>query len=699
MNEENGRARYRLGVDVGGTHTDLVLNDIENGSVRIEKLPSSPENPALAVLEGLRRLIDSGISAGELNFFAHGTTVTTNALLEGKGAKIGLLINGGYRAICEVQTQARDDSNPFDHLFTRPAQLAPQSLTQEVSCRIDYLGNEITSLDRDAVANAAKFLLSEDVNSFAVCYLFSYMNDKHEKETADIIREIVPNAFVSISSEVLPRIREWPRYSTTITNAYLLPVLSSYIFDLANGLDQENVLTRRRFLMQSNGGVMPLSANTEAQTVHTLLSGPAAGVQGTAYLLGVGRGVNNIVTMDMGGTSCDIAFIENGTPLEHSETVISGRMVAVPALDVSTISAGGGSIASVNPAGMLAVGPHSAGASPGPACYNKGGKKPTVTDADVVAGILNPDYFLGGEVSLNFEKAVKAIEGQIAKPMGIDVTAAAVGITRVINARMADEIRVQAAKKGIDLSDFTLVPFGGAGPVHAVAVAEDLGISKVLVPSSPGAFSALGLLCADVVHDYIRSDLRDLEGINPKHVESAFLALEKRASTELQNEDLGDEVRYFIREVDLRYSGQGYELRIPIKDIEIPLDKEGFAILTERFHERHQAVHGHAARDAVIEVVSYRLRVIVPTKKIEVSSKFNVEKDKKGKHRGKRAFRDTTGKIIDAEVWRHEDLPRKENVVGPIIVEQIDATTVVPCGWSILLDSAGNMQLLQETEN
>jgi len=696
MNKRNGRARYRLGVDVGGTHTDLVLNDIENGSVRIEKLPSSPQNPALAVLEGLRRLIDSGISAGDLNFFAHGTTVTTNALLEGKGSKIGLLINGGYRAICEVQTQARDDANPFDHLFTRPAQLAPQSLTQEVSCRIDYLGNEITSLDRDAVANATKFLLSKGVNSFAVCYLFSYMNGTHEKETADIIREIVPNAFVSISSEVLPRIREWPRYSTTLINAYLVPVLSNYISDLANGLDKENVLTRRRFLMQSNGGVMPLSVNTEAQTVHTLLSGPAAGVQGTAHLLGVGRGVNNIVTMDMGGTSCDIAFIENGTPLEHSETVISGRMVAVPALDVSTISAGGGSIASVNPAGMLAVGPHSAGASPGPACYDKGGIKPTVTDADVVAGILNPDYFLGGEASLNLEKAVKAIEDKIAKPMGIDVSTAAAGIIRVINARMADEIRVQAAKKGIDLSDFTLVPFGGAGPVHAVAVAEDLGISKVLVPSSPGAFSALGLLCADVVHDYIRSDLRDLEGINPEHVEFAFLALEKRASTELENEDLGDELRHFIREVDLRYSGQGYELRIPIRDIPIPLDKEGFANLAERFHRRHQALHGHAARDAVIEVVSYRLRVIVPTKKIKAASKLNVANGNKNEHRGKRAFRDAMGKIIDAEVWRHEDLPRTENMTGPIIVEQIDATTLVPKGWSVALDSAGNMQLFRE---
>jgi N-methylhydantoinase A len=699
MVKDNRQARYHLGVDVGGTHTDLVLNDLNCGSVRIEKLPSSPQNPADAVLNGLHRILDSGVSPEDISFFAHGTTVTTNALLEGKGAKIGLLINSGYSAICEVQTQARDRANPFDHLFKRPTHLAPASQTHEIACRVDYLGEEIIPLDRDEVEKACKTLSLEGVNSFAVCYLFSYMNNFHERKTAEIIREIAPDAFVSLSSEVLPRIREWPRYSTTLINAYLVPVLSGYISNLADGLDQNQLLTRRRFLMQSNGGVMPLSANAEVQTVHTLLSGPAAGVQGTAHLLGVGEGISDIVTMDMGGTSCDIAFIENGTPLEHSEAYISGRMIAVPALDVTTISAGGGSIATVNAAGMLAVGPGSAGALPGPVCYNKGGGQPTVTDADVVSGILNPEYFLGGEMSLDTERAAQAINEKIAKPMGIDITAAAAGITRVINSRMADEIRVQAAKKGIDLSDFTLVPFGGAGPVHAVDVAADLGIGKVLVPSNPGAFSALGLLCADVVHDYIKSDLKALESTEPDHVESTFRTLEYEAYKELENEDLGDETRQFIREIDLRYSGQGYEIRIPMRGLPTPLDVNSLVALADRFHERHESVHGHAARDAVIEIVSYRLRVVVPTQKAQLNLMGGSNKNKKTAEVEQRTFRDSLGNAVTAGVWRRDNFPDRKIVPGPIIVEQLDSTTVVPEGWTAALDKAGNLLLHAENNH
>ena len=696
MEKGKGPARYRIGVDVGGTHTDLVLNDIETGAVKIEKLPSSPENPALAVLEGLKRLLGAGVQPDEIAFFAHGTTVTTNALLEGKGSRIGLLINQDFRAICEVQTQARDEGNPFDHLFQRPSHLAPPYLTREIPGRMDYLGKEIQPLDREAITKATQSLIVEGINSFTICYLFSYMNDAHERETANIIRDIAPEAFVSMSSEVLPRIREWPRYSTTLINAYLVPVLAKYIADLAAGLDDEKVMTRRRFLMQSNGGVMPLSANAEAQTVHTLLSGPAAGVQGTAYLLGIQQGWKNIVTMDMGGTSCDIAFVENGIPLEHAEAIVAGHIVAVPALDVSTISAGGGSIARVNSAGMLEVGPDSAGALPGPACYGKGGTLPTVTDADVVSGVLNPDFFLGGKMELDAKAAQDAVEEHVAVPMGINIAAAASGITRVINARMADEIRVQAAKKGVDLSNFTLVPFGGAGPVHAVAVAEDLGIPRVLVPASPGAFSALGLLCADVVHDYIRSDLQDLEGIDPDHVESAFATLEKRAAAELQEEGLGDEDEHFLREVDLRYAGQGYELRVPVEGIPTPLDASGFTALAERFHEQHEAVHGHAARGAVIEIVSYRLRAIVPVPKIKMASAIDQETARSEQPSWERTFRDVRGQSVGAAVWRREDLPAKGDVKGPIIVEQLDATTVVPGGWVVRLDYTGNMELSRE---
>lgn len=693
MTEKGSAPRFRVGVDVGGTHTDLVLNDLETGEIRIEKLPSTPSNPALGVLEGLDRLFDSGIPADQLGFFAHGTTVTTNALLEAKGANVGLLINQGYGAITEVQTQARDEGNPFDHLFAKPRPIAPPAMTRGIGGRIDYQGIELNPLDEAAVARAARELAEEGIASFAVCYLFSFMNDAHERRTAEIIREAVPGCFVSLSSEVLPRIREWPRYSTTLVNAYLVSVLARYIDDLGAGLDSRGATTRRRFLMQSNGGVMPLSANAESQTVHTLLSGPAAGVQGTAYLLGVQQGIRNIVTMDMGGTSCDIAFIQDGVPLEHAEANIAGRIVAVPALDVATISAGGGSIARVNAAGLLEVGPDSAGADPGPACYGKGGELPTVTDADLVAGALNPEYFLGGRMGLDAAAAEQAVQTHVADRMQVDLRTASSGILRVVNATMADEIRVQAAKKGVDLAGFTLVPFGGAGPVHAAAVAQDLGIPRVLVPGNPGAFSAFGLLCADVVHDYVRSDLRDLNGIDPSHVESAYSVLETRAAAEFESEGLAGETQLFLREVDLRYAGQGYELRVPLEGLQMPLDAAGFAQLAERFHLRHEEVHGHAARGADVEVVSYRLRAVVPMPKLEICGGGVVGS---GAPSGSRKLITARGEEAEAAVWRREDLPIGTALSGPVIVEQLDATTVVPGGWSVTRDTHGNLVLDRE---
>jgi len=695
MTDPSGRRRYRLGVDVGGTHTDLVLKDEETGAVLIEKVPSSPANPALAVLDGVNRLLDRGIAPGDIDFFSHGTTVTTNALLEGKGATVGLLINDGYRAICEVQTQARDEGNPYDHLFTRPPHITPPDLTREIPGRVDFAGAELVPLDADAVKEAATSLAERGVRSFAVCYLFSFMNDAHEKQTAEIIREAVPGARVSLSSEVLPRIREWPRYSTTLINAYLVEVLADYIAALASGLDECGLDTPRRFLMQSNGGVMPLAANAESQTVHTLLSGPAAGVQGTAWLLGRALGIGNIVTLDMGGTSADIAFIRGGVPLEHAEAFVAGRIVAVPALDVSTISAGGGSIARVNAAGLLEVGPQSAGADPGPVCYGKGGAAPTVTDADVVCGYLNPEFFLGGRLMINKNTAESAISETVAGPMGVDLSTAATGIVRVVNARMADEVRVQAAKKGVDLSGFTLVPFGGAGPVHAAAVAQDLGIPRVLVPASPGAFSAFGLLCADVVHDYIRSDLQSLDGLPPETVEGAFEGLEEMARRELAEEGLGDMDIDFLREVDLRYGGQGYELRVPLDGLMPPVTADDLPALAERFHRRHEDVHGHAAREAEIELVSYRVRAVVEEPKLELAHAPEAQSGDVPGPQSRPAIFGAAGEM-ETKIFRRDALAAGEGVAGPAIVEQLDSTTVVPPGWSVTPDDYGNLVLERE---
>ncbi|MGH6768000.1 MAG: hydantoinase/oxoprolinase family protein, partial [Xanthobacteraceae bacterium] len=386
---------YRLGVDVGGTHTDLVLLDRTTGRFMVEKVASTPHNPALGVLDGLARLIARDVAPGEIEFFGHGTTISTNALLEMRGAKVGLLITKGYRAVQEVQNQARD-GNLFDYFYAKPQPIAPQSLTKEIPERSDHAGNVLLRLDRDAVRQAARALGAAGVQSIAVCYLFSFMNPAHEEETRRLIREELPEVQISLSSEVLPRIREWARLSTTLLNAYLEPILVRYIDHLNSGLDDASVGTQQRFLMQSNGGVMPFtSAIGGGRTVHTLFSGPAAGAQASAYLA-ESDARTGLVTLDMGGTSADIAFLEGGVPLETPESVIARRQIDVPALDMSSISAGGGSIAWIDGGGFLNVGPQSAGADPGPACYGRGGSRPTVTDADIVCGYLNPDYFLGG---------------------------------------------------------------------------------------------------------------------------------------------------------------------------------------------------------------------------------------------------------------------------------------------------------------
>ena len=675
---------YRLGVDVGGTHTDLVLLNIADGSIEIEKVSSTPVNPAMGVLDGLKRFIAQGKEPSAIEFFGHGTTITTNALLEGRGADVGMMITKGYRAIQEIQQQARD-GNPFDYFFQRPPQLAPQSLTFEAAGRFDYEGNELEPLDEEAVRLGARALKDRGVASIAVVYLFSYMNPAHEQRTREIILEEWPNAHVSLSSDVLPRIREWPRMSTTLLNAYLEPVLVNYIGDLSEGLDQVGVATQQRFLMQSNGGVMPFQAAVSgAKTVHTLFSGPAAGAQAAAYLAAEDA-KKGLVTLDMGGTSCDIAFIEGGTPLEVTEGEVARRRLDVPALDLTTISAGGGSIAWVDGGGLLAVGPQSAGADPGPACYGKNGENPTVTDADIVCGFLNPQYFLGGAQSLDIDASLKALEEKVGKLLGMTALETAAGIRRIVDMRMADEVRIFGAKRGVDQQEFTLLPFGGAGAVHAAAVAEELAMERILVPPRPGAFSALGLLCTDVVHDYIRSDLRPLNQVPPAHAEAIMQELEERGRTELKNEGMNPAAAIFAREIDMRYTGQGYELRVTLDGIggADGLDDLALSEIRDRFDRIHERIHGHAAKEKTVEVVSYRVRARVVVPKYKPVVKENSLK-KPAPDEARKGFRQvwfTSDASTETIIWDREALPAGSVLSGPGIVEQLDSTIVVPSGW------------------
>jgi N-methylhydantoinase A len=688
--------QYRLGVDVGGTHTDLVLLDVGSGALTVEKVSTTPKNPALGIMRGIGNFAARGVDLSSIAFFSHGTTITTNALLEMRGAKVGLLINRGFRAIQETQGQARD-GNVFDYFFQKPQPIAPQSLTREIGGRVDYTGTELEPLDEDAVRRAAAELKAAGVASIAVCYLFAFMNPAHEQRTGALIREIFPEAHISLSSEVLSRVREWPRLSATLLNAYLAPVLVTYIADLEKRLNDAGVVTQQRFLMQSNGGVMPFAAAvTGHKTVHSLLSGPAAGAQASAYLPREDASSRGIVTLDMGGTSCDIAFIEGGAPLEVTEGTVARRQLDVPALDLTTISAGGGSIVWIDRAGFLSVGPQSAGADPGPVCYGRGGANPTVTDADIVCGFLNPDYFLGGTQKLDAAAARAALETKIAVPMKMTVAEAAAGIRRIVDMRMADEVRVFAARRGVDLSEFALLPFGGAGAVHAAAVAEELGMRRIIVPARPGAFSALGLLCTDVLHDYIRSELGGLDRLDPAHAEKLFREVEAKAASELAEEGLDPSAAVFERDLDMRYAGQGYELRVPLSGLwQNTLDADALKAARARFDEVHEKIHGHAAKEKSVEVVSYRLRVRVAVPKYQPQAlpAAAPSAPPPAAIKGTRRVAFEADKALDTTIYDRDKLNVGVSFAGPAIVEQFDATTVVPLGWRAFVDRHGNLIL------
>ncbi len=693
------KARFRLGVDVGGTHTDLVLLDVESGQIAVEKVSSTPRNPAIGVLNGINNFVAKGTPPGEIEFFSHGTTITTNALLEMRGAKVGLMITSGYRAVQEIQSQGRD-GNPFDYFYDKPVHLAPQSMTREIPGRVDWEGLELKPLDRDAVRAAARSLMEAGANSIAICYLFSYANSAHEEITREIILEEFPNAHVSLSSEVLPRIREWPRLSTTLLNAYLGPVLVDYIGDLNKGLDDGGVTTQQRFLMQSNGGVMPFTAAVQGgKTVYTLFSGPAAGAQAGAYLSG-DDAVKGIVTLDMGGTSADIAFIQGGEPLEVTEVTVARRPLGVPALDLTTISAGGGSIAWIDRGGFLCVGPQSAGAEPGPACYGKGGQNPAVTDADIALGYLNPKYFLGGSQELDKAASEKALQEKVADPLGMTIREAAAGIRRIVDLRMADEVKVFGAKRGVDPQDFCLLPFGGAGAVHAAAVAEELGITRIFVPPRPGAFSALGLLCTDVVHDYVRSGLRPMELVTPEDAEKVFSELEARGVAELRQEGISPDGARFERELDVRYTGQGYELRVSLEGLggEGGFKTDDMGAARNRFDDQHEKIHGHAAKDRSVEIVSYRIRLRVSVPKYDPIPTRNVIESPAPaeSNKGTRTVYFAADEATETKIYERDKLPFGARLDGPAIVEQFDSTIVVPESWVGRIDGYGNLILSRE---
>jgi N-methylhydantoinase A len=682
---------YRVTVDTGGTFSDFVYLNEGTDEIFVAKLPSTPDDPSKAILAGVQILLDKGVAPGDIRYFCHGTTVGTNALLEGKGVRTALLVTQDFRGIYEVGEQSRPYGPAiFDILYDKPRMLVPESLTVEAAERVSSSGEIILPLDEVALRETIRGLKNAGIESIAVCFLFSFLAPAHEERARAIIAEELPDCGISLSSEVAPQIREYYRLSTTVINAYLHPILTRYIDRLEGRLSSAGVATRQKYIMQSNGGMSTFGASAK-KAVATVLSGPAGGVSAS---LGACRatGFENLITFDMGGTSCDVALIKDGAPSVSTRGKIEGRDIALPMIDINTVSAGGGTLARVDQLGQLQVGPQSAGAVPGPACYGRGGTEPTITDCNLVLGYLGEDNFLGGGMPLDARSSHGALENNIARPLGMDVVDAAEGVVRIIDVKMQEAIKAISTMRGHDLREFRLLAFGGAGPLHAARIADNLGMAGVIIPLFPGVYSAMGLLISDVKHDYVRSKMSPLSTTPVSGIADIFDELEAHARKELGEEEFPEERIAIERAIDMRYAGQGYEITIPCA---MPLNADSLQVLRAEFDELHQKMFGHTAPDEPVEIVSYRLRGIgkVPAVKLRT---FAV----KG-HSLEKALREHRpirfeGETLDCPVYQREFIDVGAEVSGPAIIDQLDCTTLIPPGHYARVDKFKNLILTKE---
>jgi N-methylhydantoinase A len=686
---------YRVAVDTGGTFSDFVYLNEDTGAVAIGKVASTPDDPSRAILQGIEALIGragegrAAAKPADVSYFCHGTTVGTNALLEGKGVKTGLLVTAGFRGIYEVAEQARPYGTAiFDVMYDKPAPLVPPSRTGEVRERVDFRGQVLLPLDETALRSTLRELRGENVEALAVCLLFSFLHPAHEARVRAIAAEELPGCNVSLSSEILPQIREYYRLSTTVINAYLQPILARYIASLESRLAGAGVTTPQKYIMQSNGG-MATFREAAHTAVTTVLSGPAGGV--TAGLAACRQlQIGNLITFDMGGTSCDVALIKDGEAIFSSRGKIEGRDLAVPMMDINTVSAGGGTIAKVDRFGVLDVGPQSAGAVPGPACYARGGEAATITDCNLLLGYLSADNFLGGRMALDRPKAEAAV-ARVAEKLSLDVAAAAEGIVRIIDVKMEEAIKAISTMRGHDLRDFFLLAFGGAGPLHAARMARDLGMAGVVVPLYPGVFSALGLIMSDVKHDYILSRLRPLDALTPGDIEAVFAELTQRAREALRRDGFVDDKIRIDRALDLRYAGQGYEITVACT----PADVVALASLRKKFDAEHKSQFGHMAPEEPVEVVSYRVRGIGLVPPVEMP-KFAPQGLKVAD-----ALRETRpvrfdGKTVSCPVYQREKLDVGATIRGPAILDQFDCTTIICAGQVARVDERKNLIVTEE---
>lgn len=670
----------RVGIDTGGTFTDCVLWDSSSGRLFRAKVPSQPAQPDAAVRDGLARLVAAAsVDARDLTFLAHGTTIATNAVITGDMARAGLLTNRGFRDVLEIGTQQR----PSLYLLHQPPResIIPRDRRLEVGGRITADGTVLEEVDPAEVAEVARRLVKLGVEAIAVAMLFSFLDPSQEQRIEEIVRATAPDLYVTRSSAVSPELREYPRFATTAMNAALAPLLDRYIRQLDVSLSSAGSGAPLH-VMQSNGGLATAERSTGENAHRLVLSGPAAGVIGGSYVAAE-AGYERAITLDIGGTSADIGVVVGREArMRIGMTLGNGLPLQIPALEVEAIGAGGGSIASVDAGGALRVGPRSAGAVPGPACYGQGGTEPTVTDAHLVLGRLDPDAFLGGDLQLHPDLARAAIAEHVAGPLACSVEEAARGIIAVTEANMAGAIRQTAARHGDDLREFVLVAAGGAGPLHAVSLATELHMPAVCVPLTPGLLSALGLLTTDLRHDLTAPYLAFADDVEPGALEGRFAGLEAEARRRLAADGIAPADWRLERSIDLRSVGQEYALSVPLTA------GEPVAAVVRRFHETHERVYGHSAPEEPVETVAVRLVAwgAFPRPALTHLSR-DTSSARPGRHR--RAWFAEAG-FVDTAVLEREELDRDSRIVGPAIVEQLDTTILVPPGHTarvVALDS------------
>lgn len=681
---------YMIGVDVGGTFTDFTVFNTKDKSLFNYKQSSTPEDPSKSIVSGIKNILEKqNIDPSHVTYLAHGTTVATNALIEKKGARIGLLTTEGFKDLMEIGDQKRPSL--YNLLKQKPQSLIPAGLKCGIEERISYNGQIKIPLNEEMLKEAISYLLEQGVEGIAVCTLFSFVNPVHEKRIKEIIGEIAPDLYTTISHDLVREFREFPRMSTTVLNTYLGPIMKNYVKNFQSSV-KDTGIDVMPYVTQSNGSIISISETIDSP-IKTALSGPSAGAVGAAYI-GKLLGIDKIITFDMGGTSADISLIEDGQLKISHERYIEDYPARIPMIDIVAVGAGGGSIAYIDEGGALKVGPSSAGADPGPACYGKGGKHPTVTDANITLGKLNQKKILGGRMDVDVNLAKEAIYNEVSLESSLNTEDGAAGIISVVNSNMIRAIRVVSVEKGYDAREFTLMAFGGAGPLHACEIARGLGINKVLLPPSPGTLCSLGLLMADTRFDYSISNIMIAEEDNIDEVNKIFSTLTDDGNSMLDIEGIPQDRRKFEYIIDCRYERQNYE--IPINISTGNLNSEILNELKDKFHDEHFKLYGYMDKNKDIQMVNYRVGVIGIIDKPDIK-RLPIEDTSLPKEMEKRQVRfEESDKYIETNVYNRDQLPVGCKINGPAIVEQMDSTSIIPPGWVACNDPYLNLIVTYE---